>query len=189
MNLFFCNMYTKCITNHQIIVSFCCLHLTFSTYCGTINIKEVKIMNTENLKKARKKSGKTQQQIADLLGLSQSAYRYYEQGLREPSHKTLVMIAKILNVTTDYLLGVDSNPEKIEKRLSIKEMEQDLIHSWLELDYETKEIAVNILKKLAYNKHINEQQQDIHINQTKVEVSAADLLDDDEATYKKDNVG
>ena len=70
-------------------------------------------MNTENLKAARKKSGKTQKEIADSLGVGQSTYKNYECGLREPKGDTIVALANLLGVTTDYLLGrSDVNPMK-----------------------------------------------------------------------------
>lgn len=68
-------------------------------------------MNTENLKAARKKSGKTQKEIADSLGVGQSTYKNYECGLREPNGDTIVALANLFGVTTDYLLGrSDVNP-------------------------------------------------------------------------------
>ena len=68
-------------------------------------------MNTENLKAARKKSGKTQKEIADSLGVGQSTYKNYECGLREPNGDTIVALADLFGVTTDYLLGrSDVNP-------------------------------------------------------------------------------
>lgn len=39
------------------------------------------------------------------LNITSSAYGYYEQGRNEPPLETLVKIAEIFNVTTDYLLG------------------------------------------------------------------------------------
>lgn len=62
-------------------------------------------MNTENLKTARKKSGKTQKEIADSLGVGQSTYKNYECGLREPNGDMIVALANLFDVTTDYLLG------------------------------------------------------------------------------------
>lgn len=49
----------------------------------------------------------TQQRISDLVGIALRTYQCYEQGVREPSLDTLVKLADILNVPTDYLLGRD----------------------------------------------------------------------------------
>jgi transcriptional regulator with XRE-family HTH domain len=53
----------------------------------------------------RIKCGFTAQQMADYLGISLRAYRFYESGSREPNLETLSRIADKLRVTTDYLLG------------------------------------------------------------------------------------
>ena len=49
----------------------------------------------------------TQQKLSDTLGIALRTYQCYEQGEREPSLETLVKIADILNVPTDYLLCRD----------------------------------------------------------------------------------
>ncbi len=46
----------------------------------------------------------TQQHLADLVGVALRSYQCYEQGTRQPSFDTLVRLADILGVTTDYLL-------------------------------------------------------------------------------------
>ena len=58
---------------------------------------------------------KTQQQMADLLGIPRETYRGYETGLRSPSVEVIKAMADTLGVTTDYLLGVETN-RVVEKR-------------------------------------------------------------------------
>ena len=62
-------------------------------------------MNTNNLKAVRKKSGKTQKEVAEGIGIGQGTYKNYETGAREPNGETLVAIANYFDVSTDYLLG------------------------------------------------------------------------------------
>ena len=64
-------------------------------------------MFSERLHKLRIECGFTAQYMADKLGLSLRAYQFYESGKLEPSLQTLVKIADILNVSTDYLLCRD----------------------------------------------------------------------------------
>lgn len=52
----------------------------------------------------RIQKGYTAQQMADILGISIRAYRFYESGSREPNLSTLSKMADILDVSTDYLL-------------------------------------------------------------------------------------
>ena len=61
---------------------------------------------SERLKKLRKESGYTQVQISENLNISQQSYLRYETGQGEPSLETLVKLAKLLDVSTDYLLGL-----------------------------------------------------------------------------------
>ena len=63
------------------------------------------------LKALRLQHDLTQSQLANKLGLTKSVISAYETGLRLPSYDVLVHLAKILNVSTDYLLGVDNKRE------------------------------------------------------------------------------
>ena len=64
-------------------------------------------MFSTRLNQVRKSLGISAQKMADHLGMGIRSYRNYESGDREPSLTTLVKIADILNVSTDYLLGRD----------------------------------------------------------------------------------
>ncbi len=61
----------------------------------------------DRLNETRIKQGYTAQQMADILGVSLRAYRFYESGSREPNLSSLVKIADTLNVSLDYLLCRD----------------------------------------------------------------------------------
>lgn len=58
-----------------------------------------------SFKKAREKSNLTQQELADKLGVDQSAVCLWETGKTRPRAKILPMIAKILGCSTDDLLA------------------------------------------------------------------------------------
>lgn len=61
---------------------------------------------TDNLKKYRQAAGMTQKQLADLVNVTpQSLSRYALGQLEVPLH-ILIRIARVLNVTTDKLLGL-----------------------------------------------------------------------------------
>ena len=63
------------------------------------------------LKTLRLKENMTQAQLAQKLGLTKSVISAYETGLRLPSYDILIHIAKIFNVSTDYLLGLENKRE------------------------------------------------------------------------------
>ena len=52
----------------------------------------------------RRHAGLSQAELAAQLQISPSAIGMYEQGRREPSTQTLVTLARIFEVSTDYLL-------------------------------------------------------------------------------------
>lgn len=72
---------------------------------------------SENLKTARKNKNMTQKNIYEALKVSANCYASYEQGRTEPSIETIIKLCKILNVSSDYLFGLeDEDGTKIESR-------------------------------------------------------------------------
>lgn len=65
----------------------------------------------KRLKTLRIKKKLTQQQLADLLGITKSVISAYENGLRYPAYDVLIKIARIFKVSTDFLLGVEIKRE------------------------------------------------------------------------------
>lgn len=60
---------------------------------------------SERLRELRKASPLTQKAIADELGISVTAYQYYESGKNQPSIENLIKLGEMFNVTLDYLTG------------------------------------------------------------------------------------
>lgn len=48
----------------------------------------------------------TQQQVADMLGTSQTMYARYERGANELPIRHLIALCKFYNVSADYILGI-----------------------------------------------------------------------------------
>ena len=59
----------------------------------------------ERLIECRKKTGLSQAEAAERIGVSQPAYQRYEAGARTPSVQVVKEIAKAFNVSVDYLSG------------------------------------------------------------------------------------
>ena len=64
------------------------------------------IIFSKRLKELRLASGMTQQQVAEQLQIKQQSYARYEYGTGEPNLQTVVEIARIFDVSSDYLLGI-----------------------------------------------------------------------------------
>lgn len=60
----------------------------------------------ENLREARKKKRMTQKQVAEAIGVARSTYALYETGEREPTVEGVKKIAKALDVSGDFLIGI-----------------------------------------------------------------------------------
>lgn len=60
----------------------------------------------QRLKRARADLGLTQSQVATLINVKQQSYASYETDAHKPSLEILAELSKILDVTTDYLLGL-----------------------------------------------------------------------------------
>lgn len=71
-------------------------------------------MFAERLSYLRTKKKKTQQEMADAIGVTRPAYTAYESGSRKPDYQILNKIVDVLNTNADYLLGRtnDSSPTR-----------------------------------------------------------------------------
>jgi len=62
------------------------------------------------LRDLREDHDKTQQDIADILGTSQTMYARYERGANELPLRHLLKLADYYGVSADYLLGRSNTP-------------------------------------------------------------------------------
>lgn len=63
-------------------------------------------MYLKRLRELREDRDKTQTEIAKILGMKQSQYSRYENGIRDLPLDSLITLAKYYNVNTDYILGI-----------------------------------------------------------------------------------
>jgi transcriptional regulator with XRE-family HTH domain len=78
----------------------------------------------ERLKQLREEAGLTQQQLANMVNLSQQTIGHYEVNRSEPNVKTIELFARIFNTSTDYLLGLsDTNhPDDVQNKLDLSSL-------------------------------------------------------------------
>lgn len=60
------------------------------------------------IRNLREDADKTQQEIADFLGTSQTMYARYERGANEMPIHHLIKLAQYYNVSLDYLCGLST---------------------------------------------------------------------------------
>ena len=61
------------------------------------------------LKELRKENNLTQKQVAKLLNKSETGYASWEQGLSEPSINDIILLCKIYDISSDYLLDINQD--------------------------------------------------------------------------------
>lgn len=66
----------------------------------------MKITYIQRIRNLREDHDKTQQEIADYLGTSQTMYARYERGANELPIRHLIALCKYYNVSSDYILGL-----------------------------------------------------------------------------------
>ena len=67
------------------------------------------VMTAERIKALREAHGWTQAELARRMNMTRNGINSWEQGLSMPSPPSLVDLAKLFSVSTDYLLGVENH--------------------------------------------------------------------------------
>ena len=62
----------------------------------------------DRIKQLREQNGLTQAALARMLNVTRSSVNAWEMGISVPSTQSLVQLAEIFDISTDYLLGVES---------------------------------------------------------------------------------
>lgn len=60
----------------------------------------------ERIKEARKRAGKTQKELAELMKVQQRDVSRWENNIIAPTAVTTIALCKALNVSADYILGL-----------------------------------------------------------------------------------
>jgi len=74
----------------------------------------------DKLRGLREDNDLTQQQVATVLGTSQTMYARYERGANELPIRHLIALCRFYNVSADYLLNTDPDPRRKQKRANVK---------------------------------------------------------------------
>ena len=113
----------------------------------------------------RNKAKITQQELANVLGISRGTIGMYEIGKRDPDTETLKKIAQYFNVSIDYLLG-NSNDKNIDES-KISEIDKKLIDDITSLDDDLKKEAEKYIEllKIKQNLDKNKDEQSATLDQ------------------------
>ena len=101
----------------------------------------------ENLKKLRLESGLSQQQLANVVGVSQQSINKYENHGVEPDIATLIAFAKYFDTSVDYLIGITDIRRKYEvvHPYDLNFNEKELVENYRNATHKDKQIIGLIL--------------------------------------------
>lgn len=112
----------------------------------------------ERIKYLREKSNLSQRQLAILLNVEPATVSRYELNIRVPNIKVVKQLALIFNVTTDYLLGIESTFISIENYIKkYKENNELYFNLYIEITKENHEKARKLYQKCIKRKIINKE--------------------------------
>lgn len=116
-----------------------------------LQIKVVKIYMVikmiMNLKKLRQNAGLSQQQLANIIMVSQQSINKYENHNVEPDTGTLIKIADFFDVSLDYLIGRTDIKEMVSKphMSDLSEYEARLVKQFRCLNEKQQACVMNII--------------------------------------------
>lgn len=98
----------------------------------------------------RYKAGFTQDELAQKLGISKGSVAMWETNKRTPSTETLIRLADLFGVTTDYLLGRSENPtpDSVANAPQDASRTANLLSAFEQLDTDNQDIIIGEAKKL-----------------------------------------
>ena len=102
----------------------------------------------EQLQQLRKSRGLTQDDLAEILGISLSSYQKYERDAISPSYETLCKIADFYHVTTDYLLGREPATDPFDM-LQLPEDQKSVLERFASFPNDVRAIILDAIKELA----------------------------------------
>ncbi len=101
---------------------------------------------SQNLKNLRKSRGYTIQTVCENANIPVRTYQNYEYGKREISVEALLKLCKFYGVTTDYLLGRETNNPF--EGINLDEEDTQLILTLAKLPSNIRKCTLNLLLEL-----------------------------------------
>ena len=109
----------------------------------------------KNITKYRELAGFTQKQLAEKMGVTPTCLNYYEKDKRTPDAEAIKILAGLLNVSGDQLIGL---PLSVAEPL-YSAKERNIIHNYRKLDTYGKDLVDTVLNK-EYNRVLEQQEEE-----------------------------
>lgn len=82
-----------------------------------------KILKETRLKYKSTDSKWTQGYVADKVNVARTTYTAYENGTKQPTLETLIALADLFDVSTDYLLGRKCKTDDSKNKMIVEKLE------------------------------------------------------------------
>ena len=114
----------------------------------------------DRIRSLRKKSGMTQEELGEKLGVSKTIVNRYESGTIENIKRSSIEImCKLFNVSATYLLGIEELEDSLAKEVKLIEQIQefygkeavDLLQSFTQLNAAGKEKVISYCNDMTEN--------------------------------------
>lgn len=108
----------------------------------------------KNLRKLRIGKGLSQQQLADVIGVSQQSINKYEKQNVEPDIDTLMQLARYFGTTVDFLIGYTPAPagDALPEELELTKDELALLRDYRRLSGEEKKSIQLVVRNYCKNR-------------------------------------
>lgn len=118
-----------------------------------VNIIFGSVVMIKNLKQLRIEKGISQQQLAEVIGVSQQSINKYENHGVEPDIETLIKISDYFNTSVDYLIGHTQISRVIEETsaFDLNQKEAQVIQRFRSVNHKQKDCVLNILDCFSQN--------------------------------------
>ena len=93
---------------------------------------------SRNLRIARINAGFTQEYVANHIGVATSTYSLYENGRREPNIDKIKMLADLLGVTGNNLLGIDDEGNDLGVTATLTNHEEEMLDKYRAIPMEKR---------------------------------------------------
>lgn len=105
----------------------------------------------ERLKMSREALSITRMEAARRMNIGQATYVRYENGTRNPTYATIILMSQVLNVSPEYLVGKSDKPQQVS--VTINQTEEPDIYEILKIsknmNLRNKELLLTYARELS----------------------------------------
>jgi len=99
------------------------------------------------LRRLRESRNLSQQEVADAIGISRTAYNKYERGVAQPT-RNIRKLSTLFGVSTDYILGIDQKKIQKTRMVSKKSEVGELVSRYLLMTEDEQKAILTLIRSM-----------------------------------------